>query len=373
MATEEDRLGRPDFPEDEIATDQVGWNNPTEEVISALQVDLELSDRGGERIPISLVVDIFSNLQQVVNSLGNWIIYNKPKGKGQFPNDVRRACELEITRFELGSMHTTLTLSDSQRDLLGSSVGGRSIAMATDIIQIIENPESSRQEFYELIKDDRCVDQVLQNLYDLAPGDQSNYSLNITVDKVGAYEFTPNTKSRINSLKEQVIEPFQMVEFGHIRAVRYAPSTTFRLLTATGPITVKYDEKCKEIVRRYGDSIAQVKGIASLSSRGILNLEVKEPSDIIMAERIPVQDFTYLNRSIKLNSPILLDLHTEDGFNYLSNDEFKLLAEAENYKECVEIIKEQLSTLWEWFVDCPVEELGRSGLEFREKLIALED
>lgn len=84
---------------------------------------------------------------------------------------------------------------------------------------------------------------------------------------------------------------------------------------------------------------------------------------------VPINDVFIKNDNVKLSKTMYLIVQFENGQYIVSYNDLGLLAVSDSLDSAIEDIKMEFSELWNDYVASPEEELARSGISFKNKLI----
>ena len=84
---------------------------------------------------------------------------------------------------------------------------------------------------------------------------------------------------------------------------------------------------------------------------------------------IPLEDLFIKNDKVKLSKTMLLIVQFENGQFIVSYNDLGLLTVSNSLDSAIEEIQMEFSGLWDDYVTSPEEELSRSGIVFKNKLI----
>ena len=96
---------------------------------------------------------------------------------------------------------------------------------------------------------------------------------------------------------------------------------------------------------------------------------LKEHSEYDKYIIIPLEDIFIKNDKVKLSKTMPLIVQFEDGQFIVSYNDLGLLTASNSLDSAIEEIQMEFSGLWDDYVTSPEEELSRSGIVFKNKLM----
>ena len=87
--------------------------------------------------------------------------------------------------------------------------------------------------------------------------------------------------------------------------------------------------------------------------------------------KMGIISFQVGTRTIKFKEPLMLESENMEGGLCLTHKELTLSACGKSVPQCVNIIREELATLWEEYALAPDDELTADAIVFKNKLLAM--
>jgi len=88
-------------------------------------------------------------------------------------------------------------------------------------------------------------------------------------------------------------------------------------------------------------------------------------------EKIEIVSFSVGKRTYKFKEPLMLESESAEGMLYLTRKEPTLSASGKSWRECENIIREELAMLWEEYALAPNDELTADAISLKNDLLAM--
>ena len=349
-----------------------------EDNIGKIEVTITPKNKARPAVSISIIADYFRALQNMMYIAGDYLEGNKYRTGGNFPNSIKKQCDLVITGLHYGSFEATVGLADQQTSLPfpdfpdQGTIGERALKLTKEIVDISAEKEDIASQIFEIIPDEFRVHRCLQELESIWPDEKSQYTLNIGFNN-HEIELNPKRKPILQQAIKKTPEKYQGKLTGRLVEFRADRKRQCILDTPEGEVTCKFGPELQDFIFQNMTKFITISGIVEQKQNKMF-VEFDDRSALQTADSLTLFEVDFGEGSIrKLAHPLEIRAEYEDETDrYLvSNDEFNLLTVAGNLKEGMEEINEELKVLYTEYVKEDVSNLTRSAVTLRNKLLEI--
>lgn len=321
-------------------------------------------------VSAALVADIFQRLQNIIYYIVDDLEGNPPRKAGDLPKSVKEKAELVVKGIQIGSVEAELMLSNTQVGLPGSATfGEKAISIADSIVRKVYDGDVNAI-LSETIKNKHRQNRIIQEFDAIWPDDQSNYNLGLGLGKSDLLPLDPSHKHVIRDLLSRPPEKVEKSITGRLMEIRVDQRRTFQIDTIEGPVTCSYAPDLEDRVVESIGRLVRIRGIMALEKGGKYTLSLDNEKSIEDLKLFPLDKVRMKGEYSDLKEPILLDVSYEKDQYWVSNDKFHLRGFGPSFKAAVEDLNEEITTLWEDYVEVGLEELSEDALDFRKELLS---
>ncbi|MDD2665562.1 MAG: hypothetical protein PHD13_02110 [Methanocellales archaeon] len=307
-------------------------------------IKIEIKTKDDKKVPVTLAVDVFQRIQNILYSVSDHLKGNPFRPKGDFPSDVKEECSLVFSNIALGSMSAELQLSKSQMGLLGlDTCGEKALEKTNEIIETISIEDEPEEDLLKIIDSPKRLNRIVRELDQIWPEETAKYNISFAY-KQRKRDFHPNRKPIIKFLLSHPIEEYEKEMQGRIIEFRVDHKRQFEIDTPEDIIKGKYSPEIEDYVIQHIGGLVQVRGLMSVVNKQHI-FEIKDENAIEEINAIPIPNFLLDNKLVEFKQPLSIKIEFESEQYILSNDELKLLVIAKNIKDGLNEIKEELKDI----------------------------
>ena len=343
-----------------------------------IEVKIAPKDESQSAVSISIIADYLRALQNLMYITGDYLEGNKYRTSGNFPNSVKKRCDLVVTGLKYGSVEATVRLADPQTSLPfpefpdQGTIGERALALTEEIFDISAEREDVAAQIFEILPDEFRVHRCLQELESIWPDEKSHYVLNIGFND-HTRNLNPGRKPIIQQAIKKTPEKYQGTVAG--RLVEFPADRKRQCIidTPEGEVICKFGPELQDVVFQNMTKFITVSGMME-QKQNKLFIEFDTRSALQITDSLTLSEVDFGDGNIKkLTHPLEIHADYQDDIDCytISNDEFDLLAVAGNLKAGMEEIGEELKTLYAEYVDEDISNLTDGAITLRKNLLNL--
>ncbi len=344
--------------------------------IREIEVFITSNKESQSAVSISVISDYLHMLQSLMYITGDFLEGNNYRTGGNFPNSVKKRCDLVVKDLKFSSFGATITLSDSQTPLPfpefpeQGTIGERALKMTKDIIEISADKDDIYSDIFETLPDEFRVHRCLKELESIWPDEKSEYSFNIGFNSKRPIDFDPKRKSILQNAIKKAPEKYKGIITGRLIEFRADRKRQCIIDTPDGEVICKFEAELQNTIFQNLTKLVTMSGMMEKKKSSVF-LEFNDKSALKVVDSLTLSEVDFGEGDIKkLACPITLhtDYEDESDSYIISNDDFKLLAVANNLKSGMALISEELKILFEEYVEEDISNLTGGAILLREKL-----
>ncbi|MEA2045056.1 MAG: hypothetical protein U9N48_00820 [Euryarchaeota archaeon] len=329
------------------------------------------------QVPVVLLADVFRRIQNILYHIVDHLEGNPPRSRGDFPIVTKERCELVVAKIGTGSISAVLDLSERQVALPGMpTFGTRAISVAGDVFNAIlaEDLTEENIEFrmIELIDDKRRVNRILREFEPMWPDEKSEYTISFGFGIHRARNLDPVRKPVVSSYLHRPPEKYEKTIIGRLMELRVDRKRRFQVDTAEGIVTCQYNPEVEEHIRENIGNLVRVQGMMKLR-KGVYTLRVDHEDSLETIPRLPLNKIRLKDRDVSLKEPMHIDIIYDNDLYISTCDKLKLRVTANNLKEVLEGLNEEMEMLWEDYVEAGEDVLSEDALQLRNEILSMFD
>ena len=146
----------------------------------------------------------------------------------------------------------------------------------------------------------------------------------------------------------------------------------FQVDTAEGIVTCQYNPEVEEHIRENIGNLVRVQGMMKLR-KGVYTLRVDHEDSLETIPRLPLNKIRLKDRDVSLKEPMHIDIIYDNDLYISTCDKPKLRVTANNLKEVLEGLNEEMEMLWEDYVEAGEDVLSEDALQLRNEILSMFD
>ncbi|WP_440946741.1 hypothetical protein ACSAZL_00110 [Methanosarcina sp. T3] len=334
--------------------------------------NIKLTIKGENEISVPYLVETLQHIQNAIYQIGDHLVGNPARQKGDFPKPVKEYCTLLITELEKGSIHATMEVADGQIRIESlQTLGEESLCVTEDLLVALSKANVSEEDLHSIIRDQHRVNKILREFYSMWPDEESKLSISFAFGKDKNRELNPKQKGKIESLLNKAPEECEKEVFGRLVEVRVDKKRSIQIDSVEGIIKCKYTPDIEDLVTSSLGKFVRVRGKTSPTSTGTFVLEIDQENCLEPLSHYNLRLFKKDNVIRKLEKAVNIELYFENDYYIASNDDLGLLSAQPTLKQAIEGVKEELTVLWSEYVETEENTLTKSGKILRDKLLQI--
>jgi hypothetical protein len=343
-----------------------------------IEVKIDPKTESQSAVSISVIADYLRALQNVMYIAGDYLEGNKYRTSGNFPNSVKRRCDLVVTGLNYSSFGATIKLADPQTSLPfpefpdQGTIGERALMLTEEIFDISAEKEDIASQIFEILSDEFRVHRCLRELESIWPDEKSQYVLNIGFND-HTLTLSPSRKPIIQQAIKKTPEKYQGMVSGRLVEFRVDRKRQCIIDTPEGEVICKFGPELQDAVFQNMTKLITISGMME-QKQNKLFIEFDTESALQGINSLTLLEVDFGEGNIKkLTHPLEIHADYQDDIDryIISNDEFDLLAVASNLKAGMEEISEELRLLYAEYVDEDISNLTNSAITLRKSLLKL--
>ncbi len=349
-----------------------------EENTKKIEVKIASKIKSQSAVSISIIADYLNTLQTIMYISGDFLEGNKYRTGGNFPNSVKKRCDLVVNDLNYGSFEATIALADPQTSLPfpefpdQGTIGERALKMTREIIEISADHDDIASNIFDIMPDEFRVHRCLQVLDSIWPDEKSQFSLNVGFNK-HRIKLDPVRKPIIQQAIKKQPEKYQGKVTGRIIDIRVDRKRRCIIDTPDGEVNCKYEPEMQDVIFNNLTKLVIISGMIE-QEKNKFSIEFTDKSALEPIDSLSLSEVDFGEGNIKkFTHPLKIFAEYEDESDsyIITNEEFKLLAVAPNLKVGMEEINEELKILYEEYVNEDISNLTESAVQLREQLLIL--
>ncbi|ACL16267.1 hypothetical protein [Methanosphaerula palustris] len=329
------------------------------------KIELTITSTGDTNSPIPalLVAEKFQSLQNLLYVVGDFLEGNKYRTSGDFPKSVKERFTLVVRELKIGSVGATLGIADSQQGLFPQipTNGEKAIDLTNEIVHIAQSDDDISKKIAEKIPDEPRAHRLIQEIDHLWPDNRSPFSIQLGFGQPRSFQLNPSRKPAIQRALHKVPEATEKTIVGRLIQIRVDKKHECRIDTPEGEFTCTYTPELEKSMKHYVGTMVGIIGQMKKNN----GIEISSEKAIEQIPHLPLQEINFKNSRIHLKEPIILDVQYDLDEYILSNEPFHLLATSSSLKLGIQEIEEELTELWNDYVEVDADTLTQDAFEFR--------
>ena len=333
-------------------------------------ISFKFTTRDMSKIPISIVSDFLTSLQNTLNNIGNYIMGGEYRKRGQSPELVIESCELVLIEAKPGSLEVVTQISSSQGHLDGSSVGQNAIEKFDRVVQVIDMNDDLDASLSPVIGKITHRKKILRGMVNIWPSEKEKYDIDLKLGTNPNRLLKKERKHKIISYVSDEEREEDMVLIGPLVQTRVVKP--YRLVIGVPPNAIKCNflPKLEQDTKKHLGEPVIVRGRAILDDQGNINLLDKVKS-IEQLNKFSIRQISYENNELKLKYPLVAEVDFVEEMLILQNDDFQLLAIAPTWEDCLTEFNADFYALWEDIALASDDELTHDAIQLKKKLFEI--
>ncbi|MBT8508525.1 hypothetical protein AZH53_08920 [Methanomicrobiaceae archaeon CYW5] len=343
-----------------------------------IEVKIAPKSKSQSAVSISIIADYLHALQTIMYIAGDFLEGNKYRTGGNFPNTIKKRCDLVVNDLKYGSFEATIGLADSQTSLPfpefpdHGTIGERALKITREIVEISADRNDIASDIFNIMPDEFRVHRCLQELDTIWPDEKSQFSL-----KVGFNEhkitLDPLRKPIIQQAIKKEPEKYQGKIIGRLIEIRTDRKRRCIIDTPDGEVLCNYGPELRDLMYENVDNLIAISGMIE-QEKNKSSIELSEKSALQLIDSLSLTEVDFGEGNIKkFKHPleILVDYEDESDSYIITNEEFKLLAVASNLKQGMEEINDEFKILYEEYVNEDPSNLTEGAKKLRKQLLEI--
>jgi hypothetical protein len=343
-----------------------------------IKVKIAPKSKSESAVSISIIADYLNTLQTIMYISGDYLEGNKYRTGGNFPNSVKKRCDLVVNDLNYGSFEATIGLSDSQTSLPfpdfpeQGTIGKRALKMTEEIIKISADQDEIVSNIFKILPDEFRVHKCLQALDSIWPDEKSEFTLDVGFNE-HKIKLNPVRKPIIQQAIKKQPEKYQGKVTGRLIDIRVDRKRRCIIDTPDGEVSCKYEQDMQDAIFHNLTKLVTISGMIE-QEKNKCSIEITDKAALQPTDSLSLSEVDFGEGNInKLTHSleILVEYEDESESYIISNEEFKLLAIAPNLKEGMEEINEELIVMYKEYVNEDISNLTESAIQLRKQLLKL--
>jgi hypothetical protein len=349
-----------------------------EENTKKIEVYIAPKNTSQPQVSISIIADYLQTLQTIMYIAGDFLEGNKYRTGGNFPNSVKKRCDLVINNLKYSSFSATIGLADPQISLPfpefpeQGTIGERALKITREIIEISSDKDDIASKIFDIMPDEFRVHRCLQSLDSIWPDDKSQFLLNVEFNG-HEIKFDPLRKPIIQKAIKKQPEKYQGKIIGRLIDIRVDRKRKCIIDTPDGEVTCKFGSEMQDIISNNLSKLVTITGMIE-QEKNKFSIEFSEEKDLESIDSLLLSEVDFGEGNIKkLIHPLKIKAEYEDESDsyIIENEEFNLLAVASNLKDGMEEINDELKTLYNEYVNEELTNLTEDALKLRNHFLII--
>ena len=347
-------------------------NELIEEIMEKQSIKVRICSKTDSKKHITIMdsYNVFKSLQDVVYSVGDHLMKNPPRPQGPFPSALTDLCDLTFAEVNMGSLTATLQLAQGQMGIPGmETLGERIIARTNEIIHVIGEEDKPEKPLEKIIDNPTRLNRIIRDIDTMWPDEKAKHEVTIS-HRRRENCLSPKRKPIIESLLRRPVEEGEKVLTGRLIEYRVDKRRHFDIDTPEGIVSGQYAPELERSIKRNMGSLVRLH-CSVKDERNRETFFIDRENSVDRMETLHISYFTVGEVDYTLRESLKVEVVFANEQYTLSNDEFGLMAIADNIKAAITEIREQLAMHWEDYVKDDERNLNWDAIEFKKKLIAL--
>ena len=255
--------------------------------------------------------------------------------------------------------------------------GENAILIANNLLNLLSKDDEIETkvlnpQLYNIINNPHRLNRILREYDAIWPDNKSKIKVSLQFGKTPHVFLDPVRKNLIRSLIQKAPEVYEKEVDGRLIELRVDKRREFQIDSPEGLITCQYAPEIEYSIINLIGGLVRIRGLMKPQG-GKYVLNIQDELSLIPLNNLDITSFRVGSIEKHLKEPIPIDISFEDDQYIVSNDVFGLLVVAPSLEKATKEIQEELSDLWNDYVNCPDEELTNGAKRFKAKLKGLVD
>lgn len=340
-------------------------------MVATKTIKIEIKVKDDKKVPVSRAIEIFRKIQEVVYNVGDHIRGNPPRMGGDFPEIVKKECELLFKELKSGSLIAELQIGDEQTSLPNmQTYGEMALNNTNEIIEAINIEAKPEDALNKIVNNPLRLYRILEDLEPIWPEPSSDYIVSFGYDHKPR-NFIPERKQIIKELLHPPTKTREEVITGRIYDIRVDQQKRILIDTIDGSKNVTYPAELESYVFDHVGKLVEIHGEAILEGKKIIGYKLQDKNDLSKKKSLDISIIKMRDRIIHLKEPIPVEIEFEEKQYILSYEKLNLLAVAPKIKDGLDEINSELATIWNEYALVDNSELSEDAIKLKNYLLSL--
>ena len=344
------------------------------------KIEVYIAPKNGSQseVSISIIADYLHTLQTIMYIAGDFLEGNNYRTGGNFPNSVKKRCDLVVNNLNYSSFGATIGLADTQTSLPfpefpdQGTIGERALKITREIIEISSDQDDIASNIFNIMPDEFRVHRCLQILDSIWPDEKSQFSLNVGFNE-HKIKFDPSRKPIIQQAIKKQPEKYQGKITGRLIDIRVDIKRKCIIDTPDGEVSCKFGPEMQDLIFNNLSKLVTISGMIE-QEKNKLSIEFTEKSALKSIDSLKLSEVYFGEGNIKkIIHPLIIKAEYEDESDsyIIENNDFNLLAVASNLKDGMEEINDELKILYDEYVNEDLTNLTNDAIKLRNQILKI--
>lgn len=331
-----------------------------------LNVHLE-STQGGTQLSVKIVTRLFDSLQKSIYHIGDYLVGSGFRERGHSIDEIQNKCELVFQNVQIGSFDANLMLEDVQTTLTGQlTLGEKSLSTFYELIENIEKND----KINKIIAEPNHRVRILSDINKIWPSNIDTYRVKIKNHNNKIIYLKPNKKEYLEKLLQKENASDTEIIRGVVTTMSAYPSDMIKISGPDGNISLSTENF--EFSTKYYRKPVTVHGSPRFDAAGNI-IEISKITKIEDFNKTALKIILSNGKELQLKKPLPIGIDWQKKNWIMKNLDLGIITTSKDYDTCLKEFKDEFYFVWTEYGLTNDNELTKSGLNLKKKILSYLD